>query len=60
MNELYGVATVTDALIATILVLGNSQKVVAAPPTGVKSWEAGADEALDLLIRPAGWPQCGR
>jgi alpha-beta hydrolase superfamily lysophospholipase len=56
MKELYGVATVTAALIATILLLGNSQKVVAAPPTGVKNvvlvhgafadgsgWEAVAD-----------------
>jgi hypothetical protein len=60
MKELYGVATVTAALIGTILLLGNSQKVVAAPPTGVKNvvlvhgafadgsgWEAVADILLD-------------
>jgi hypothetical protein len=31
MKELYGVATVTAALIATILLLGNSQTAVAVP-----------------------------
>ena len=37
MKELYGVGTAAAALIVTILLLGNSQKVVAAPPTGVKN-----------------------
>jgi hypothetical protein len=40
MKELYGVATVTAALIATIPLLGGSPNVVAAesaPPTGIKN-----------------------
>jgi len=40
MKELYGVATVTAALIATIPLLGSSPNVVAAesaPPAGIKN-----------------------
>jgi pimeloyl-ACP methyl ester carboxylesterase len=37
MKELYGVGTAAAALIVTILLLGNSEKVVAAPPTGIKN-----------------------
>src|SRR5579862_2456962 len=37
MKELHGVGTAAAALIVTILLLGNSQKVVAAPPTGIKN-----------------------
>jgi hypothetical protein len=54
MKELYGVATVTAALIATILLLGNSQTVVAALPTGVKNvvlvHGAFADAVADILL----------
>ena len=40
MKELYGITALTATLIATTLLLGNSQKVVAAesaPPTGIKN-----------------------
>jgi hypothetical protein len=54
MKELYGVATVTAALIATILLLGNSQTVVAALPTGVKNvvlvHGAFAEAVADILL----------
>ena len=36
MKKLYGVCTLTAALIAASLLLGNSQKVLAAP-TGIKN-----------------------
>jgi pimeloyl-ACP methyl ester carboxylesterase len=37
MNKLYGTTTLTAVLIATTLMLGSSQKVSAAPPTGIKN-----------------------
>ena len=37
MKEHCGVSTFTAALIATTLLVGSSQRVVAAPPTGIKN-----------------------
>jgi hypothetical protein len=37
MKELYGITTLTATLIAATLLLGSSEKVVAAPPTGIKN-----------------------
>src|ERR1700740_2739238 len=37
MKELYGATTLTAALIATTLLLGIGQKVIAAAPTGIKN-----------------------
>jgi hypothetical protein len=37
MKELYGVTTLTAVLVGAIALLGGSQKIVAAPSTGIKN-----------------------